>query len=827
MESEFIPWQPHAETPFVEGPNAASRTQSQLMQMYSLRSVHGSLQRIAHDMEQVNSSLVAFEEADPTSMGPRRGSHQVVAAQTAAEEKLSIQRNSTTPETAHSMANPTASWDQFSVAKRRGVSEVPTVASKGGGNGSLSPAPSHRPQGQLLTMEVASAAAREGQLLQPVRSAPIDPNATDMMTCATSAFVSRQYEALSRKDIIIEELDTRHAMVLLFSQATATLFQREHFLEGRRLRERVALLEEQEAENQLAASEGLREIEANAREHLQRAQLEAMRDMHAEVSRMLTSTGESSARGGVRWATMHEERRRHDLEMEHDRGLAKIMGEHLSQLQRLALEFHLYHARAQNIGGRRDSFGDGTLSDTSCTSIVLSNLGDGADGAPPARGHVYDPYSERSLAAQRGRSSSPAAAAGPSGPLGSAYLEGLLGRRAAGADTSKAPPSVGRSRHSNASNNNSSNTNKKREVPKVRLPRRPLPPPSDAPHQGEAASATKNERVEMLRQKKAAAAAAQPPSSGKGAHPKLSSPDAPSSSQSPLIGSSSSLRGKARRDPQQIIEDAERDQAGPSLLAGVPVFDNADEEEARRKAGIAREQLTSLGQFDPVWGWMLKSTGVLMSWQRRFFVMTKSGKIKYTSQDPTKEEAVRWVHLLNAEDITRVESDTFADTAVRPPTNQFNVNCFYVDAVRSHRHPGDGGAPRTERFKFCCGNKAELNKWMWALRGATDTVYTLEEGGLVERSPLREHFRRMYAILSPLLNSSIQAARQGQLPAGAEVGLPTYRRRIQMEDDIAALEAQQREAYARERQREEDEQRKFILSPRTARSPSPPASMLV
>eukprot|EP00744_Colponema_vietnamica_P019076 GILI01026970.1.p1 GENE.GILI01026970.1~~GILI01026970.1.p1 ORF type:complete len:595 (-),score=117.94 GILI01026970.1:76-1719(-) len=542
---------------------------------------------------------------------------------------------------------------------------------------------------------------------------------------------------------------------------------------------------------------------------------------------MIMTEEDKHTQGSMKWLTMHEERRRHELDMESDRWLSKAMGEHLSQLQRFALQFHLYRARTQNVAALTDKHvvemddGDVALESTSEVEFLQSK---------PA----YDAYGGSSVAARSAKSTKkPEAPSLTAVPDSKSYIDSVINRNKGLGDTDKKTPTTPRGTKSTVS----------ASTPRSTKVQSPVESKVDI----EANSQREREaRAARLRQTKASAVAARS-SSAQPAPPTQSSsvPTAPATSRGPAKNPATPIKvsvpvplkhaasdtsplipspmlKKAKR-PLQIVDEAEKDQSGPSV--SIPPFENEDDAESHRRAELARQQLTSLGQFEPVWGWMLKSSGVLMSWQRRFFVMTRSGKIKYTSQDPTKEDNVKWVHVLNVEDITRVESDTFADSAVRPPTDQYHNNSFYVDAVRSHRL--HAGADKTQRFKFCCGNKSDMNKWMWALRNATDVVYTLEEGGLVQRSPIREHFRRMYAILSPLLCSSMQAARNGQRIADGEeshvsIELPTYRKRIQMEDDIAALEAQQREAALREKVREEEEQRYHLLSPHTARSPSPP-----
>jgi hypothetical protein len=188
-----------------------------------------------------------------------------------------------------------------------------------------------------------------------------------------------------------------------------------------------------------------------------------------------------------------------------------------------------------------------------------------------------------------------------------------------------------------------------------------------------------------------------------------------------------------------------------------------------------RQQLTSLTHFQQCFGWMLKSTGVMMTWQKRFFALTSKGKLRYTASEPQPQTKQRWVTLLNAEDIVRVELDTSA--GAKPPIDQYHQYGFYIDAA-SREGPKD---IRQRRIRFCCFHRSDMQMWLVALRHATDVVFALEQRGDLPRSPLRRLLDP--TVLSTLLES--EPVRHYSLRSPVP---QTYRLRMQTEDEVAAIE---------------------------------------
>jgi hypothetical protein len=208
----------------------------------------------------------------------------------------------------------------------------------------------------------------------------------------------------------------------------------------------------------------------------------------------------------------------------------------------------------------------------------------------------------------------------------------------------------------------------------------------------------------------------------------------------------------------------------------VPRYEMLDEDAGNRDAQLASQIPTGYADseasdFTPMnyreyWGWMAKSTGVLVTWQRRFFVFTKTGKLKCatTPEGP-------WQLIFEAPQILRVEVDAYHEgSGARPPADQYHQYGFYVDI--SGENP-----MRPERCRFCCYSKGDLNNWLHILRQAVEVVYHLEETHSIAPSPLR--IRVDEALLH-------------------EGGKHTsYRRRTQLEDDTYALQQARQERAER------------------------------
>lgn len=189
--------------------------------------------------------------------------------------------------------------------------------------------------------------------------------------------------------------------------------------------------------------------------------------------------------------------------------------------------------------------------------------------------------------------------------------------------------------------------------------------------------------------------------------------------------------------------------------------------------------------FKPYWGWMLKSTGILMTWQRRFFVFTTRGKLKCSVGDNGP-----WHVIFSANNIIRVEVDSYHDTngGAAPPTSQYHQYGFFVDLY------DPTSVARPKRMRFCCFSRKELNAWLTVLRRATDIIFALEESGSIARSPARRRLdlsdeRTRLAIKNLSANFA----------DGVEhvTAAPTYRRRQQLEEELQAIELRRSEERAR------------------------------
>ena len=399
--------------------------------------------------------------------------------------------------------------------------------------------------------------------------------------CATAVLLFKQFESLSRKDVLIEESEVRSYVAFALANALVSRCSRD---KERVLREKLLIVEDccsKIDRVQNSAARTLIELETACRRRVDQLQEECNTRILLELSRTFTAIEQQQFQHSTSWAALEEERERHQLNLEADRGFSRLFGQQISESQHLTVQSLLRKSR-----------------------YVPSE-------APSIRSFTND----------------------QSSPL---------------------------------------NARQQELVPTL--------PPQEAPA---------------------------------------------------LV--------------QKFVDDAEND----------------ENESPHRRASCSRNHGGLSLEFEPNYGWMFKSTGVLMTWQRRFFVLTKSGKLKCTSQDPLHgKQNVRWVTVFSAEDILRVEVDSLSDGmhGAKPPSD---MHCFYVDVGDSKNE-----AARPHRVRFCCANRQELNQWLQSFRRATDVVYQMEEDGRIQKSPLRIHFS----------------------VSEVDTHHSTYRRRLHLVDSVAAQE---------------------------------------
>jgi hypothetical protein len=264
--------------------------------------------------------------------------------------------------------------------------------------------------------------------------------------------------------------------------------------------------------------------------------------------------------------------------------------------------------------------------------------------------------------------------------------------------------------------------------------------------------------------------------------------DAPGSSRYGADGGSASRRTHGRRSTagdgyesaagrsHGTDDDGSEYVADTDLVPTAPTPQNINvESETSSNHGMLMQD--NPNSFKPYWGWMFKSTGLLMSWQRRFFVFTTRGKLKCGASDDGP-----WSFVLAANHILRVEVDSYHDTSggVAPPTSQYHQYGFYVDTYDPHQ------PQRPKRLRFCCYSRKELNAWLTVLRRATDVIFALEEAGSIARSPAR----RRLDLSDERTRMAIRMLSSRHDDTDGTLGAPTYRRRTQLEEDLAALEYQ-------------------------------------
>ena len=446
-------------------------------------------------------------------------------------------------------------------------------------------------------------------------------NTTEVLAASnptTALLLSRQFEGISRKDVIVQELEERFHVMNVFHSGVRVLQAREAAAKLRACALQVETARAAESDLRSLLAARMTELEASCRRRTEQAAEELSSRLHLELSRALQLTMAGHAQSQRHWLAQQEERARHHVILEADRGLSRIFGQELSESQGLGVKKLL-----------RDKVPLGA------TTLVDS----------------HHPESKRHRDVARDAAS--AAAAKLTSGLPTHYSEAFA-RELAGTDGTDSDADL--------------------------VPNEPLP-----------------------------------------------------------VG----------------YADSDVD------------------------SSAAPKGSTNPATFTPYWGWMFKSSGVLMTWQRRFFVFTARGKLKCSSSDKGP-----WMPLLSANNIARVEVDTYGEGSggAAPPTSQYHKYGFYVDLHDTH-NPNHGHNIR--RLRFCCFSRKELNAWLTVLRRATDVIFALEESGAIARSP---HRRRLD--LGPEIS---RQAIESVMGGGRRVGdgdhsPPTYRRRTQLEEDQLALE---------------------------------------
>jgi hypothetical protein len=280
-------------------------------------------------------------------------------------------------------------------------------------------------------------------------------------------------------------------------------------------------------------------------------------------------------------------------------------------------------------------------------------------------------------------------------------------------------------------------------------------------------------------------------------------------------------KATARR---QVVMDVNADGTGAPPVPAVPRPSTIAAVEVTR-AELSGGVWSGPSAFPPIfhayWGWMFRSLGALLTWQRRFFVFTSDGKLKCSNS-----ERGPWSVVATADRILRVEVDSYYDASngTAPPTSQTHQYGFFIDVVDviddgEHAPPPAsasrqyGPNTRQRRLRFCCYSRFELNAWLHILRRATELAAHLDERR-PDASPLRRKFselagdaqrlggqakeitiataKRRSASMDP--RATTIDPRVAGIDAGDEAFVVPYRARVQLEDEVALLNA--RAVYA-------------------------------
>ena len=104
--------------------------------------------------------------------------------------------------------------------------------------------------------------------------------------------------------------------------------------------------------------------------------------------------------------------------------------------------------------------------------------------------------------------------------------------------------------------------------------------------------------------------------------------------------------------------------------------------------------------YPSYWGWMFRSSGMFVSWQRRFFVV-RDGILKFGTTDSGSFQT-----LVNTDAIAKVELDCFGDASQgnHPPTGKYESFGFMIETYSK------------QKIRFCCTSSSERSEWMSILR---------------------------------------------------------------------------------------------------------------
>eukprot|EP01063_Lacrimia_lanifica_P022582 TRINITY_DN30123_c0_g1_i1.p1 TRINITY_DN30123_c0_g1~~TRINITY_DN30123_c0_g1_i1.p1 ORF type:complete len:1120 (+),score=465.88 TRINITY_DN30123_c0_g1_i1:203-3361(+) len=123
--------------------------------------------------------------------------------------------------------------------------------------------------------------------------------------------------------------------------------------------------------------------------------------------------------------------------------------------------------------------------------------------------------------------------------------------------------------------------------------------------------------------------------------------------------------------------------------------------------------------YPSYWGWLYKSSGMFVTWQRRFFIL-RDGVLKMSPtgdigvEEEWETNAACFKTVLKVDAVARVELETFKDVSQgnHPPTGKYESFGFMVETYSR------------QKIKFCCTSSSERAEWMNVFRKCNEIRLT-------------------------------------------------------------------------------------------------------
>ncbi len=734
---------------------------------------------------------------------------------------------------------------------------------------------------------------------------PLTPRTTVYVTNAVTArFISERYETSVRDALQQQEYEHRLDLLLYFQQQTAAIAAREHKAQLREALEQQYLARAEVEELRGAVALRIGDIEEQARMRLEQLAGETRASQEREISRLygIVSAGQNAAQ--QQWLLGCEERERHFIASEGDRLWSRLQGSYLSEQHSLQLKGMLKEripvVTSRVVNDALDSVHEAPQvvrpimqlpAQTASPQILVkgrpqtapaaATSGAEEEGSGGGNELTIQPLQIRrqQRAAPAPRGSTPPASARSGG--GGTDDEDVKPITIAPRPKPKTPVQVRRTVAGKISAINEAEEQARADQDAQRrstpnrtaavggMSQRAVTPKSHAAAAAAPADVSKAraaaggiEVVELdasgedvqpsSNQQRASAGTRRRPQpqiqqrsllDTEAPRPSMPKPSGLSASEASVQESLADRRKRAR---QQASEHSQQQRAAAAARRESPSRERTASN-AGGGGGAALVERPLPAVFHPFWGFMFRSNGALLTWQRRLFVFTSNGRLRCAHN-----EKGPWMLVTTADKILRVEVDSYHDVGgngLAPPTTQYHQYGFFVDVIDTDTAPAPGEPHRQKRLRFCCFSRGELTNWMHILRRATETVGQLAELGVAGAiSPVRRRFEDLAeeavrlggAHVAEAMarleaqhradNADATGANQGDTQGGNDLlnkwlaqhqdadgnpipapAIVPYRARVQLEDEVAVLERREQTRAAAAR-RAESEQRDPALA---------------